>query len=131
MTGCLDNNVKFLNLVIGGAIGTVSRYFLAGFVYRIFGAGFPFGTLAVNLSGCLLIGFLAGIAEKRLILGADVRTFLMIGFCGAFTTFSTLIFETDSLIKDGEIMRASMNILLSVVFGFLLFRFGAFIAEAL
>ena len=123
--------MKFLNLIIGGAIGTVSRYLLAGFVYRACGASFPFGTLAVNLSGCFIIGFLASIAEKRFVLGTDARTLLMIGFCGAFTTFSTLIFETDGLIKDGEMLRAFMNIFLSVVFGFLLFRVGAFIAEVL
>lgn len=123
--------LKFAHLVIGGAIGTVSRYALGGFVYRCCGTNFPYGTLAVNLSGCFLIGFLASMAEKKFLLGADVRTFLMIGFCGAFTTFSTLIFETDSLVRAGEFARASLNIVLSVVFGFLLFRIGGFIAEAM
>ncbi|HAJ56390.1 MAG TPA: fluoride efflux transporter CrcB [Candidatus Omnitrophica bacterium] len=121
----------FLHLAIGGAVGTVSRYLLGGLVYRVFGTNFPYGTLAVNLSGCFAIGFLASMAEKKFILGAEVRTLLMIGFCGAFTTFSTLIFETDALIRDGEILRASANIILSILFGFILFRTGAFIAEAL
>lgn len=123
--------LKFAHLVIGGAIGTVSRYALGGFVYRCCGANFPYGTLAVNLSGCFLIGFLAVAAEKKFLLGTDVRTFLMIGFCGAFTTFSTLIFETDNLVRAGEFARAFLNIVLSVVFGFALFRIGGFIAEAL
>ena len=122
---------KFLYLVIGGAIGTVSRYLLGGFVYRYCGTSFPYGTLAVNLSGCFIIGFLASMAEKKFMLGSDVRTFWMIGFCGAFTTFSSLIFETDGLVRDGEILRAFMNIFLSVIFGFILFRIGAFIAEAI
>lgn len=122
---------KFAHLVIGGAMGTVSRYLLGGFVYRCCGTNFPYGTLAVNLSGCFLIGFLASMAEKKFLLGTDVRTFLMIGFCGAFTTFSTLIFETDSLVRAGEFARASLNIVLSVVFGFALFRIGGFIAEAM
>jgi CrcB protein len=123
--------VKFLHLVIGGAIGTVSRYLFGGFVYRFCGTNFPYGTLAVNLLGCFAIGFLASMAEKKFIFGSDVRTFLMIGFCGAFTTFSTLIFETDSLVRDGQMVRAFMNICLSVIFGFILFRLGAFIAEVI
>lgn len=123
--------MKILQLVVGGAIGTVSRYLLGGLVYRFFGTGFPYGTLAVNLSGCFIIGFLASVAEKKFIFNTDVRTFLMIGFCGAFTTFSTLIFETDALVRDGEIARALMNVLLSVILGFLLFRVGGFIAEAM
>jgi len=123
--------IKILQLVVGGAIGTVSRYLLGGLVYRLFGTGFPYGTLAVNLSGCFIIGFLASVAEKKFIFNTDVRTFLMIGFCGAFTTFSTLIFETDALVRDGEIARALMNVLLSVILGFLLFRVGGFIAEAM
>ncbi len=109
----------------------MSRYVLGGLVYRSFGTGFPYGTLAVNLLGCFVIGFLAAMAEKKFILGTDVRTFWMIGFCGAFTTFSTLIFETDGLIRDGQIARASINIVLSVVFGFILFRIGAYIAEVI
>ncbi len=123
--------IKILQLVVGGAIGTVSRYLLGGLVYRLLGTGFPYGTLAVNLSGCFIIGFLASVAEKKFIFNADVRTFLMIGFCGAFTTFSTLIFETDALVRDGEVARALMNVLLSVILGFLLFRVGGFIAEAM
>jgi len=121
--------LKFINLIIGGALGTVSRYVLGGFVYRSFGTGFPYGTLAVNLLGCFVIGFLTGLVEKKFMFGTDVRTFWMIGFCGAFTTFSTLIFETDGLIRDGQILRASINIVASVVFGFVLFRIGASIAE--
>jgi CrcB protein len=123
--------LKFLYLIIGGAFGTVSRYVLGGFVYRVCGTSFPYGTLAVNLSGCFIIGFLASMAEKKFMFGSDVRTFWMIGFCGAFTTFSTLIFETDGLLRDGQMLRASLNILLSVIFGFILFRCGAFIAEVL
>ncbi len=123
--------LKFLHLVIAGAIGTVSRYLLGGFVYRCCGTGFPYGTLAVNLLGCFVIGFLATMAEKKFFFGSDVRTFWMIGFCGAFTTFSSLIFETDGLIRDGEIGRAFTNIALSVIFGFILFRVGSFIAEVI
>ncbi len=90
---------KILELIIGGSLGTCARYALAGAVYRVTGANFPYGTLAVNLSGCLLLGFLTTMAEKKFVLGSDVRTLLMIGFCGAFTTFSTFIFETEQSYK--------------------------------
>lgn len=122
---------KFILLVISGALGTLSRYLLAGTVYRVFGTQFPYGTLVVNLTGCFIIGFLASLAEKKFLLGPHLRIFLMIGFCGAFTTFSTFIFETDNLIKDGQISRALINVSLSLIVGFILFRIGSFLAERL
>ncbi|MDD5424757.1 MAG: fluoride efflux transporter CrcB [Candidatus Omnitrophica bacterium] len=116
-------------LLIGGALGTVSRYAMSVFVYRTMGADFPYGTLAVNLTGCFIIGFLAAITEDRFIFGSNIRLFLMIGFCGAFTTFSTFILETANLIKDGESFRALLNVLLSVIIGFLVFRLGLLAGE--
>ena len=93
---------KWLGLAAGGILGTFARYFLSGAVYRVWGASFPFGTLVVNLVGCFAIGFLAVLAEEKFLLGPAARVFLMIGFCGAFTTFSTFILETANLTKDGE-----------------------------
>ncbi|MFA5148323.1 MAG: fluoride efflux transporter CrcB [Candidatus Omnitrophota bacterium] len=116
-------------LLIGGALGTVSRYAMSVFVYRTMGADFPYGTLAVNLTGCFIIGFLAAITEDRFIFGSNIRLFLMIGFCGAFTTFSTFMLETANLIKDGESFRALLNVLLSVIIGFLVFRLGLLAGE--
>ncbi|MCM8794536.1 MAG: fluoride efflux transporter CrcB [Candidatus Omnitrophica bacterium] len=123
--------MKWLPLAVGGVAGTFARYALAGFVYTLFGTDFPYGTLAVNLSGCFLIGFLASIAEEKFLLGPPGRLLLMIGFCGAFTTFSTFMLETANLIKDGETFRAFLNVLLSVVAGFFVFRIGVFLAELL
>ena len=122
---------KLLNLTIGGTAGTVARYLLAGAVYRICGTAFPYGTLVVNLSGCFILGFLASLAEKKFALNADLRLLLMIGFCGAFTTFSTFIFETDGLLKNGQAARAFTNIFVSVIFGFILFRVGSLIGEVI
>ncbi len=122
---------KWLGLAAGGLLGTFARYFLAGAVHRFWGATFPFGTLVVNLTGCFAIGFLAVLAEEKFLLGPTARVFLMIGFCGAFTTFSTFIFETANLTKDGETLSALMNIVLSVVLGFLVFRLGVILARAL
>lgn len=122
---------KFLNLIIGGAVGTVARYVLAGAVYRLVGTGFPYGTLIVNVSGCFILGILATLADKKFILGPDARVLLMIGFCGAFTTFSTLIFESDNLLRNGQAIRAFSNILVSVILGFILFRVGSLLGEML
>ncbi|MCK9582886.1 MAG: fluoride efflux transporter CrcB [Endomicrobiales bacterium] len=123
--------VTFIELIIGGAIGTLARYTLAGVVYKGFGTSFPYGTIVVNLLGCFIIGFLSTIAEQKFVLGSGVRTFLMIGFCGAFTTFSTFIFETNGLIRDGEVMRAFVNVLVSVIAGFILFRLGVLLGEVI
>lgn len=116
-------------MAMGGIAGTVSRYFMAGVVHRVAGASFPYGTLTVNVFGCFLLGFLASLAEKKMMMTPEFRLLLMIGFCGAFTTFSTFIFETDNLIKDGETLRAFINIFVSVLAGFAVFRLGSFIGE--
>ncbi|OGW90490.1 MAG: hypothetical protein A3G33_08750 [Omnitrophica bacterium RIFCSPLOWO2_12_FULL_44_17] len=120
---------KWFNLIIGGVFGTVGRYALSGLVYRIFGANFPYGTLAVNLSGCFLIGFLAAISEEKFVLDTNARLLLMAGFCGAFTTFSTFMLETANLIKTGENLAAFWNVAASISVGFLLFRLGVYLAE--
>ena len=120
---------KYVELIIGGSIGTVARYLLGGFVYSVFGTSFPYGTLVINLSGCLLIGFLSTMAEQKFLMGSNIRVMLMIGFCGAFTTFSTLILETNNLVRDGEMMRAFLNLLVSIVAGFILFRIGVLAGE--
>lgn len=123
--------MRWIQLAVGGVAGTFARYLLAGAVYSVLGAGFPYGTLVVNLSGCFLIGFLASVAEEKFFLGPSARLLLMIGFCGAFTTFSTFMLETANLIKNGETFRAFLNVLLSVIVGFFVFRIGVFLAEIL
>jgi len=121
--------MKFVNLIIGGAAGTVARYLLGGAVYRFTGTNFPYGTLVVNIGGCFILGILAALSDKKFMLSPDARLLLMIGFCGAFTTFSTLIFETDSLVRNGQMIRAFGNVFASIILGFLLFRLGTFIGE--
>jgi len=103
---------------------TLPRYFLTGFMHQIFGASFPYGTLIVNLTGCFLIGLFAALADEKFLLSPQMRLILMVGFCGAFTTFSTFMLETSNLIRDGETLRAFFNILISVLIGFFVFRTG-------
>lgn len=123
--------MKWVVLAIGGIAGTLARYALAGAVYGVWGTRFPYGTLAVNLSGCFLIGLFSALAENKFLLGPTARLLLMVGFCGAFTTFSTFMLETANLIKDGETTRAFLNVLASVVVGFVVFRLGILVAEIL
>jgi len=121
--------MKWICLAVGGITGTFARYFLAGAIYQAFGTAFPYGTLAVNLTGCFLIGFLACLAEEKFLLGPHARILLMIGFCGAFTTFSTFILETANLLRDGEAWRAFANVALSVVIGFFVFWLGVILGK--
>ncbi|MFA5118175.1 MAG: fluoride efflux transporter CrcB [Candidatus Omnitrophota bacterium] len=122
---------KIIYLIIGGSLGTVARYFISNATYQLFGSGFPYGTLTVNLLGCFIMGLLAALSDYKLLLGPSARLLLMIGFCGAFTTFSTLIFETNNLIKDGQDLRALANIMVSVIAGFIIFRIGIFLGRIL
>jgi CrcB protein len=122
---------KLRNLAIGGFTGTAARYLLATWVYKATGTEFPYGTMVVNLSGCLLIGLFNSLAEVRFLLGPSERMLLMTGFCGAYTTFSTLILETSNLINDGEMLRASMNFFGSGLLGLLLFRAGEYLGTVL
>jgi CrcB protein len=77
------------------------------------------------------MGLLAALSDYKLLLGPSARLLLMIGFCGAFTTFSTLIFETNNLIKDGQDLRALANLMVSVIAGFIIFRIGIFLGRIL
>jgi CrcB protein len=100
---------------IGGFIGSVARYAAGGFVHRLLpGFSFPWGTVAVNLVGCFLIGLLAGLAQSKQVMAAETRLFVMIGILGGFTTFSTFGYETFALMRDGESLRALGNVLLQV-----------------
>ncbi|MDH5575013.1 MAG: fluoride efflux transporter CrcB [Nitrospirota bacterium] len=103
---------------VGGFLGSVGRFVVAGFFNRLSPAlAFPIGTLAVNILGCFLIGLLHGLAESRNILGTDTRIFLFIGVLGGFTTYSTFGFESLALLRDGEFFKTSANILLHVIVG--------------
>ena len=122
---------KLILLAIGGTAGTMARYLLAGAVHGFAGASFPYGTLVVNLLGCFIVGFLAAISENKFVLSPNLRLLLMIGFCGAFTTFSTFILETSNLIREGETFRALANVIISVIVGFVVFRIGMLIGDIL
>lgn len=107
----------YLYIVAGAVLGAPARYFLQGKVQELSGPGFPWGTLAVNLSGCLAIGFLATLAFERELLSREARAFLMVGFLGSYTTFSTFGWETFELARELDLLRAAANVIASVLFG--------------
>ncbi len=98
----------------GGAIGAVMRYGASLGVYSLLGRGFPYGTLFVNVAGSLLMGFLSVVMLERYNVGPEWRAAALVGLLGAFTTFSTFSIETLNLLEQGDIIRASLNIVLSV-----------------
>jgi CrcB protein len=121
------NLFKLLVVGLGGFVGAILRYTVSGFVQNVSGSiSFPYGTLAVNILGCLLIGMLAQIVDSRNVLSADVRLFIFIGLLGAFTTYSTFGHETLGLLRDGRIGLALINVGLQVVLCLSAVWFGRF-----
>lgn len=108
--------MKLLWVGMGGFAGAVARYLVSGWVQTSSrSVTFPFGTLAVNVIGCLVIGGLSYLADVRGLLHADVRLLLIVGMLGGFTTFSTFGNETMNLLRDGELLIALINVLANVV----------------
>lgn len=102
---------------IGGFLGAVARYLIDGYVSRITGGTFPYGTLLINITGSFFLGVLFALAVERDALSAEIRAPVMIGFIGAYTTFSTLMLESWRLVEDGAIGAAIANLGGSVVIG--------------
>lgn len=102
----------------GGFIGSVARYYVSKINLSLHFQSIPFGTLLVNVLGCFIIGFLTGIAEQRTILTAEWRLFLMVGFCGGFTTFSTFANENLMLLHNGLSYSVLLYTGLSILLGF-------------
>lgn len=109
---------KIIWLSLAGAAGTLARYALTGFVQKINATLFPWGTVAVNITGCFFAGFLWILFENRWPVSGDTRTVIMLGFMGAFTTFSSLILETSMLLRSEEWLYAVANLTMQNSFGF-------------
>lgn len=109
--------MTYLWIALGSAIGGMGRYWCNGLVTARLGPEFPWGTILVNVAGSLIIGVAAALSASidRSWLGPDARAFIMVGFCGGYTTFSAFSLQTLDLLNNGEWIRAGGNILLSVV----------------
>lgn len=122
---------RLLLLAATGAVGTLARYWLSGIVQRIAGAGFPWGTLVVNGLGCFLFGLVWALAEERLLISGQTRLILLVGFMGAFTTFSTYIFETQQMLAATKWLLGTANFVLENVAGLALVVLGMMAGRAI
>lgn len=102
--------MTILYIALGGVAGTLSRYGLEGWIQGRTASGFPLGTLIVNISGSLLLGFILRIATGAALISPDLRAGLTIGFCGAFTTMSTFSYESVTLLNGGDSLRAALYV---------------------
>jgi CrcB protein len=112
-----------LAIALGGALGALARHKVGSLAMHWLGSGFPYGTLAVNLAGSFLLGLLTGGLAFRFNLPLEARAFLMVGFCGAFTTFSTFALDFALLTERGNLMLAGLYVAISVA-GAILAMFG-------
>jgi CrcB protein len=120
---------KMLLVGFGGFAGSVFRYLASGYVQDASGSiGFPYGTIAVNLTGCFIIGFLSYLADARGVFSAEARTFIFIGILGGFTTFSTFGNETMNLLRDRQTLLAIANIGVQIIAGLFLVWAGRLLA---
>ena len=106
---------SYLLVFLGGGIGAATRYWMSGWVHERLGSAFPYGTLAVNIVGCFIIGLVMGSMQERFLAHPSLRVFLTIGILGGFTTFSSFSYETIAMLKDGEFAYASLNIVASLL----------------
>jgi CrcB protein len=108
---------KITLLALAGACGTLARYGLAGVVHRWLGGNFPWGTVVVNVLGCLLFGIVLVAGSERATISPEARLIILTGFMGAFTTFSTFVSETSQLLSGAELLIGFANIVLQLVAG--------------
>lgn len=111
--------INILLVGAGGFIGSVLRYICGKAVHALLQQypWFPYGTLAVNIIGCLLIGFLAGLSETRHLFSPEARLFVFVGVLGGFTTFSSFGYETFVLARDVQPSAALLNVALQLIIG--------------
>ncbi len=121
--------MNWLMIFIGGGIGSIFRFWASKSVQNLIGLSFPLGTLFVNLTGSLIIGFLGGLAENRGLFNDTLRALIFIGFLGGYTTFSTFSFETFQLVKSSEIFYAILSVILHIALGYLSVWLGYILAK--
>lgn len=104
---------QLIAIALGGSVGAITRFLVANGIYAVLGRGFPHGTLFINVSGSFLMGFLTELMLQRFALAVEYRAAILVGFLGAYTTFSTFALETIYLFENGSIFKAVLNVVLS------------------
>jgi len=110
---------KLVVVALGGAIGAIARYWLGNLINSRVPMQFPLGTFAINVTGSFIIGFFLTMVNQRITVHPNWRLLIAVGFIGAYTTFSTFEFETLKLIEDGNLVSAALNVVLSLLLGFI------------
>jgi CrcB protein len=121
---------KYFAVGVGGFVGSIARFWLAVYVGQRMGTRFPYGTFLINISGSFFIGLIMTILTEKTHLSPTYRYLIPIGFIGGYTTFSTFEYETLRAIQDGQFAIGLLNIVLSVLVGFLMVWTGAMVGKA-
>lgn len=122
---------KTILIGVAGLAGTLGRYWLSGFVARHYGESFPWGTIVVNVLGCSLVGAVFYLTEERFLVSPMLRSAILIGLLGGFTTFSSFGLQMFTLLRDGQIGFASLNFIISNFLGFIMVWAGYSLSKAL
>ena len=116
-------------IALGAVVGASARYFLSGYIARSFASSFPYGTLIINITGSLVLGFFLALASERMLLDVRWRWLIAIGFCGSYTTFSSYAFETFALFEQGQWLLVAWNVVASNVLCLVSVLLGAALAR--
>lgn len=123
--------LKYVMVGIGGFLGAIARFWLGGYVGDRMGSRFPWGTFIINCSGSFVVGFIITLLAERTHWSPNWRYLIPVGFVGAYTTFSTFEYETLRAMQDGNFVIAALNIVLSVVLGFVAVWMGVVAGQAI
>ena len=122
---------KFLYISAGAILGANLRYWIGDWAARKLSAGFPYGTLLINFTGSLLLGFFITIAAERLLVDPRLRLLVTVGFLGSYTTFSTFTYESLNLLLKGQVLAGLLNLLGSILLGVAAVGIGIFLAKSI
>ena len=123
--------MAYLWIALGAVVGAGARYFLGGFIAKILPSSFPYGTLIINITGSLLLGFFLAWTSERVLIDPRWRLLIAIGFCGSYTTFSGYAFETFALVEQGQWLLMGLNIIASNLLCLVSVLAGAVLARSL
>ena len=122
--------IKYVMVGIGGFLGAVARFWLGGYIGNRMGTRFPYGTFIINCSGSFVIGFIVTLLAERTHWSPNWRYLIPIGFVGAYTTFSTFEYETFRALQEGSVIIAGLNVVASVLVGFVAVWMGVMAGQA-